>query len=69
MGMAHADDEPVMVRYSSMRNVNFRSRTKDGEDLGYTWGEWRGMSRVEQDEALSGFANSIVDVLIVDDES
>lgn len=63
----HADDEPVMVTYSSLRSITFRSRTP--ESLGYTWGDWRDMSGAEQAVALSEFANRIVDIEVVEDES
>lgn len=63
----HADIEDVMVTYSSMRSVTFRSRKP--ERLGYTWGEWREMSQQEQADALSAFANQIVDIEVVEDEN
>lgn len=61
----HDDHEEVEVRYESSRNITFRG--KGG--LGYTWGEWREMSRKEQDEAVTEWLYSLVDVSVVEDES
>jgi hypothetical protein len=64
----HADDEPVMVGYSSGRNISFRNNYKEGDELGVTWGEWREMSRAEQNEIINEYLNNLVDVWVIDDE-
>lgn len=61
----HNDDDPVTVGYSSSRNISFEGK----EQLGYTWGEWREMSEKEQDEAIQDYANDLIDVYVVKDES
>lgn len=64
--MKHNDDDPVMARYASSRNISFCSR--GGEELGITWGEWREMSDREQSEILQEYMNELVDVWIEEDE-
>jgi hypothetical protein len=61
----HADDEPVTVSYSASSNIKFHG---SGEELGYTWGEWRMLSRKEQDDALTEFLFALVDVSIDEEE-
>ena len=61
----HADDDPVMVGYSSPRNISMTGK----DELGYTWGEFREMSEKEQGEALQDFANELIDVYVVEDEN
>lgn len=61
----HADSDPVLVSYSSSRNISFR---KDGDEIGYTWGEWRGMSVKAKNEALAEYLYELVDVTVLDAE-
>lgn len=63
----HKDDEPVMFGFSSTRNTSMRS-SKGGEEIGYTWGEWRDMSEKEQIGVLIDAAGELVDVWIEDNE-
>jgi hypothetical protein len=62
--VAHADGDPVVYGYASNKNISFHG--KDG--IGYTWGEWREMSKKEQDRELQDIVNELVDIYIVDDE-
>lgn len=59
----HDDDDPVMIKYESNRNISFQ----DEEELGYTWGEWRAMSRKRKDEAITTYLYELVDVYVKDD--
>lgn len=63
--MTHNDADEVEVRYESSRNITFRGT----DTLGITWGDWRQMSRDEQDEALTEWLFDLVDVGVVDDEA
>lgn len=56
----HADDEPVIFGYSAMSNFSFHGK----RDSGYTWGEWRGMSEREKDEAFNNFTFETLGVSI-----
>jgi len=64
--MPRADHEPVTYEYASHKNITFHGK---GLELGYNWGEWRQMSRAEQDDALTGALWELVDLRIEDDES
>jgi hypothetical protein len=64
----HADDDPVMVGFSSSRDAQFNSR-HGADELGYTWGDWRKMSADEQADAISGYLHDLVEVWVEDDES
>jgi hypothetical protein len=63
----HADDDPVLVSYSSTRNITFYQSHQP--DLGYTWGEWREMTDSEQSEALNDYASNLVDIWVEEDEN
>lgn len=63
----HNDDDPVMVGYSSSRNITFNSRN-GADELGITWGDWRRMSDDEKSEALAEYTSELVDVWVEDDE-
>lgn len=65
----HADDDPVMVGYSSSRNRTFSSEHGRGpEELGVTWGEWREMSKTERNQIMAEYLNTLVDVWVEEDE-
>ncbi|BAL87345.1 hypothetical protein AMIS_21250 [Actinoplanes missouriensis 431] len=64
----HADSDPVKVGYSSSRDAQFNSRN-GADELGYTWGEWRAMSRDQQADALTEYVFTLVDVWVEEDES
>lgn len=55
------DGDPVTVSWSSPRNITFH---QDGEELGYTWGEWRDMTEKEKTEALTELLWSLVDLVV-----
>lgn len=57
----HADDEPVTVGYSASSNISFNG---SGEELGYTWGEWRQMTDREQSDALTEHLWTLVDLYV-----
>jgi hypothetical protein len=62
----HNDDDPVLVSYSSSRNISFRG---EGEELGYTWGEWRQMSFKEQNEAFDEYVyGNLIDIGVDENE-
>ena len=63
----HADDDPVMVGYDSNRNITFNNE-HSRDELGYTWGEWRGMSDAERDGTLKDYLFELVEVFVVDQE-
>jgi hypothetical protein len=60
----HDDDEPVMFGYASNRNISFHGQ----EESGFTWGEWRQMSRDQQLEAMTETVWELVDLYVEDDE-
>ena len=62
----HHDDDPVMVSYSASSNISFRSQRP--EELGPTWGEWREMTKEQQDEIWSEYLFNLVDVWVEEDE-
>ncbi len=62
----HADDEPVMVSYAASSNITFKSR--EPEELGPTWGEWREMNDKEKNEAFTDYLFNLVDVWVEGDE-
>lgn len=64
----HADSDPVKVGYSSSRDAQFNSRN-GADELGYTWGEWRAMSRDQQADALTEYVFTLVDVWVEEDGS
>lgn len=63
--MKNPDDKQVTVGYESSRNITFHD---SGNELGYTWGEWRNLARKEQDEAIVQFLFELVDVYVEDEE-
>ena len=62
----HADDDQVMVGFSSNRNISMRSHRP--EELGYTWGDWREMSQDERHEAMNEYIHELVEAWVEDDE-
>lgn len=61
----HADSDPVMFGYAASCNISFQGE----EDSGYTWGDWREMSKKDKDEAYMEFIfnNLGVEVFEVED--
>jgi hypothetical protein len=57
----HADDDQVMVGYESSLNISFKG---EGEELGYTWGQWRKMSEKARVDALTDYLWTLVDVYV-----
>jgi hypothetical protein len=62
----HADDDPVMVGFSSGRNVSMQSHQP--EELGYKWGQWRSMTEAERHEAMNEYVHKLVDAWVEDNE-
>jgi hypothetical protein len=62
--MPHADTDPVILTYSSDRNISFHGTI----ETGYTWGEWRDMIATHRDEAIDDAVYNLIDITVVDDE-
>ena len=63
----HNDDDPVLVEYSSFKNITFNNRGQ-ADDLGYTWSEWRELTATERKDAIDEYLYNLVEVVIIDDE-
>lgn len=61
----HADDEQVTVGYSASSNISFNG---EGQELGFTWGEWRAMSEKQRTDELTNHLWTLVDLYVEDDE-
>lgn len=63
--MAHADDDPVLVGFSSSRNASMHGKH---EELGLTWGEWRAMTESERDDLMQEYVNELIDAHVEREE-
>ena len=62
--MKHDDSDEVMVRYEASSNITFHGE----RSIGITWGDWRGMSETDKNEALTDWLFDLVSVGVMDEE-
>lgn len=60
----HADNDKVILRYASNKNITFHGF----HDSGVTWGEWRDMDNKEKDGVIADAVFELVDVTVDEDE-
>lgn len=63
--MTHDDDDPVVLQYSSLYNVNFRGRKTI---RGVTWDDWRRYDEETRQELITEALYELVDIGVADDE-